>query len=68
MERSYDITLGLKYQIAYEVDFVLKCHQSHHGKEAHFVIKVMVKFVIVMVKVFIKVPYIICTGDACQTY
>ena len=40
----------------------------HHGKEPPFVIKVMVKATIVMVKFFVKVPSLVCVGDAHQPY
>ena len=40
----------------------------HHWKDARFVVKVVVKFIIAMVKLFFRVPSIICAGDAHQPY
>ena len=45
-----------------------KRYQLYHGKEYPFVIKVMVKFVMVMVKVFVKVPSFVYVRDAHKPY
>ena len=61
------MTLGLEEYNTYVVDY-FKHYRLHHGKEAPFLIKVMVKFIIFMVKVFEKVPSFVCVGDACKPY
>ena len=48
--------------------FPFERYRLHHWKEALFVINIMVEVVIVMVKVFVKPPSLICVGYSHQPY